>query len=146
MSCFVCGKIVTGYEHFANAGTNVPAGQANPNATCPLWDDSATRIYNEVEAARRAAGEEAKAAGPVTEADLAKLAAARPVARNPHGIVHYPPAGQVAANAAALQAHYAQLIAQERARLNLPGPGPGVMFHPGPPVAAPPPRPRHRRR
>lgn len=38
LSCFICGKVVAGYQHFANAGTN--ATFTEPGASCPLWDDT----------------------------------------------------------------------------------------------------------
>lgn len=41
---YSCGKIVTGYEHFANAGSNAPKG-SEPGAICPLWEDTGARHY-----------------------------------------------------------------------------------------------------
>lgn len=50
MSCYICGKVVTGYQHFKNAGSN--ASFTEPGATCPLWDNTAERSYKEVRRAQ----------------------------------------------------------------------------------------------
>jgi hypothetical protein len=39
-----CSKIINGYEHFANAGSNAKNG-SEAGATCPLWDDTGRRNF-----------------------------------------------------------------------------------------------------
>ncbi|GAA6060234.1 hypothetical protein JCM10212_003474 [Sporobolomyces blumeae] len=74
LSCYICKKIITGYEHFANAGSNAPKG-SDPGATCPLWDDTDRRNFEEVEAARLEAERIAREQHPgVTEEELKTLA------------------------------------------------------------------------
>ncbi|BGP57064.1 hypothetical protein JCM8202v2_004702 [Rhodotorula sphaerocarpa] len=61
LSCYVCNKVIYGYEHFKNPGTNLPAGKkVESGATCALWDDTAYRNFREVEAAREAAEAQAR--------------------------------------------------------------------------------------
>lgn len=67
-----CGKIVAGYEHFANAGSNAPKG-SEPGAVCPLWEDTGARHYEEVEAARLQAERIAREHPGITEEELSKL-------------------------------------------------------------------------
>ncbi|KAH9926626.1 uncharacterized protein BXZ73DRAFT_19576, partial [Epithele typhae] len=71
LSCYVCRKVITGYEHFNNPQGG---GRVDPKK-CPLWDASGnveTRHNDEVAAAARRAAEEYKRAHPdVDERDLA---------------------------------------------------------------------------
>lgn len=46
LSCFICGKVVSGYAHFTGAGVN--STHQEPGAACALWDDSAARTFAEV--------------------------------------------------------------------------------------------------
>ncbi|GAA5859456.1 hypothetical protein JCM8547_006832 [Rhodosporidiobolus lusitaniae] len=78
LSCYICNQIITGYQHFANAGSNAPGG-SEKGATCDLWDDTSARNFQEVEAARIKAEAEARLANPgVTDEDLKKLAMDKP--------------------------------------------------------------------
>ncbi|GAA5899738.1 hypothetical protein JCM6882_005425 [Rhodosporidiobolus microsporus] len=89
LSCYVCGVIVKGYEHFANAGSNAPNG-SEKGATCPLWEDGHEREFQEVEAARIAAEEAArKENAGVSEEHLKNLAMAKP-GPAPHVVAHLP--------------------------------------------------------
>ncbi|KAL8290442.1 hypothetical protein RQP46_002700 [Phenoliferia psychrophenolica] len=67
VSCYICSKIVKGYEHFANAGSN--ATYTEPGATCPLWDNQAERNFKEIEAARMAQAAVVAAENPAVVAD-----------------------------------------------------------------------------
>ncbi|SCV71528.1 BQ2448_3116 [Microbotryum intermedium] len=72
MSCFICGQIVRGYEHFKNAGyVNTPKGSDSASA-CLLWDDHKTRTFQEVEAARAAAAAEVLNANPNIDQEALK--------------------------------------------------------------------------
>ncbi|KAI5480033.1 zinc finger, C6HC-type protein [Pseudohyphozyma bogoriensis] len=83
VSCHVCGKIVSGYAHFANAGSNAPNG-SEPGATCPLWDDFASRQFKEIEQAKAAAvAELAKANPAVQQEDLEALKLDKPTPTRP---------------------------------------------------------------
>ncbi|GJN92531.1 hypothetical protein Rhopal_005561-T1 [Rhodotorula paludigena] len=75
-----CNKVIAGYQHFRNAGANLPPGAtAEAGSTCDLWDDTDKRNFQEVEAARLAAEAEARKANPaVGDADLAQLKMAKP--------------------------------------------------------------------
>ncbi|KAI0365836.1 hypothetical protein BV20DRAFT_1056111 [Pilatotrama ljubarskyi] len=70
LSCYVCRKLITGYEHFGNPPPYT--GEADPNK-CPLWDTSVEgRHSDEVTAAAKQAIEEYKRAHPeIDEKDLA---------------------------------------------------------------------------
>ncbi|GAA5986247.1 hypothetical protein JCM10908_006472 [Rhodotorula pacifica] len=102
LSCYICNKIIEGYQHFKNPGTNLPIGlKVDPNATCALWDDTDTRNFQEVEAARMAAEAEARrlnAELELKEDDFAKLKMDKPAAPNPK-IAHLPPPQVPAYNA-----------------------------------------------
>ncbi|KAM0790714.1 hypothetical protein ACM66B_004569 [Microbotryomycetes sp. NB124-2] len=77
LSCYICRKVIKGYDHFRNAGLN--AKNPDPTAQCNLWDDSVKRNYDEVEAARLEAGKVVAKEDPrVNEADLAKLNLPKP--------------------------------------------------------------------
>ncbi|GAA5965119.1 hypothetical protein JCM3765_004865 [Sporobolomyces pararoseus] len=89
LSCYVCSKIITGYEHFANAGSNAPNG-SEAGATCPLWDDTGRRNYEEVEAARLAAEKLAKDHPAVSQEELDRLKADAPPPP-PARLAHLPP-------------------------------------------------------
>ncbi|BGP10197.1 hypothetical protein JCM10049v2_006080 [Rhodotorula toruloides] len=106
LSCYICGKIVAGYQHFRNAGTNLPVGmQAEVGSTCDLWDSTEERNRQEVEAARMAAEIELRKRNlHIAEEDLAKLKMDDKVAATPANIAHLPPP-RVAAYEAALEAY-----------------------------------------
>ncbi|KDE09479.1 hypothetical protein MVLG_00380 [Microbotryum lychnidis-dioicae p1A1 Lamole] len=91
MSCFICGKIVSGYEHFKNAGfANAPTGP-DANATCLLWDDHKTRTFQEVEAARATAAAEVLNANPnIDKEALKKLADKAPPIDPRYPVPHLP--------------------------------------------------------
>ncbi|SCZ89197.1 BZ3500_MvSof-1268-A1-R1_Chr1-1g01022 [Microbotryum saponariae] len=91
MSCFICGKIVSGYEHFKNAGfANAPKG-SDANATCLLWDDHKTRTFQEVEAARATAAAEVLNANPnIDKEALKKLADKAPPIDPRYPVPHLP--------------------------------------------------------
>lgn len=57
LSCYVCQQIVTGYDHFMNAGPNLKGMAPDPRAKCPLWDDTQVRHDKEIEDALRVANE-----------------------------------------------------------------------------------------
>ncbi|TFY56114.1 hypothetical protein EVJ58_g7836 [Rhodofomes roseus] len=68
MSCYVCRKVILGYEHFNNPPPY--NGRKDPNK-CELWDSVEKRHSDEVTAAAKKATEEYKRAHPeVTEEDL----------------------------------------------------------------------------
>ncbi|BGP18474.1 hypothetical protein JCM10213_001211 [Rhodosporidiobolus nylandii] len=95
LSCYICKQIIKDYSHFRNAGSNAPGG-GNSKSTCDLWDDTDSRNFQEVEAARIAAEAEARKANPgVTDEDLKKLAMAKPGA--PPQIIAHMPAPRIAA-------------------------------------------------
>ncbi|GAA6012212.1 hypothetical protein JCM10207_002762 [Rhodosporidiobolus poonsookiae] len=105
LSCYICNAIISdvGYRHFKNAGSNAPGGSV-AGATCDLWDDTATRNFQEVEAARMAAEAEARKENPgVTDEDLNKLRMDQPGA--PHHLVAHLAAPRVAAYDAVLGLH-----------------------------------------
>ncbi|BGP50210.1 hypothetical protein JCM10450v2_006126 [Rhodotorula kratochvilovae] len=92
LSCYICNKVIDGYQHFKNPGSNLPVGTTvEVGSTCELWDDTGKRNFQEVEAARLAAEEAARAANPALAAgDLAKLAMDAPPP--PHvNVAHLPP-------------------------------------------------------
>ncbi|KAI0665506.1 hypothetical protein C8Q78DRAFT_986254 [Trametes maxima] len=70
LSCYVCRKLITGYDHFANPPPYT--AKTNPNK-CPLWDASVEgRHSDEVTAAAKQAVEDFKRAHPeLDEKDLA---------------------------------------------------------------------------
>ncbi|KAI0351122.1 hypothetical protein OH77DRAFT_1411714 [Trametes cingulata] len=70
LSCYVCRKLIAGYDHFGNPPPYT--GKADPNK-CPLWDTSVEgRHSDEVTAAAKRAIEEFKRAHPeIDEKDLA---------------------------------------------------------------------------
>ncbi|KAK4052367.1 hypothetical protein OIV83_002169 [Microbotryomycetes sp. JL201] len=77
LSCYICRKIISGYDHFAQAGTN--ARNPDLNSKCNLWDDSVKRNYDEVEAARiEAAKVVAKEDPRIKDVDLEKLNLPKP--------------------------------------------------------------------
>ncbi|GAA6048852.1 hypothetical protein JCM3770_003652 [Rhodotorula araucariae] len=92
LSCYICNKVIVGYQHFTNAGSNMPVGATTEaGSTCVLWDDTGKRNFEEVEAARLAAEDAARAANPaLAAADLAKLAMEAPPPP-PANIAHLPP-------------------------------------------------------
>ncbi|GAA5882864.1 hypothetical protein JCM3774_006319 [Rhodotorula dairenensis] len=87
LSCYICNKIIEGYQHFKNPGSNLPMGlKADANATCALWDDTDSRNFQEVEAARVAAEAEARrlhAEVELKDDDFANLKMAKPPAPGP---------------------------------------------------------------
>ncbi|KAI0640872.1 hypothetical protein C8Q79DRAFT_1014714 [Trametes meyenii] len=70
LSCYVCRKLITGYDHFGNPPPYT--AKTDPNK-CPLWDASVEgRHSDEVTAAAKQAVEEFKRAHPeLNEKDLA---------------------------------------------------------------------------
>ncbi|BGP26488.1 zinc finger, C6HC-type protein [Rhodotorula toruloides] len=106
LSCYICGKIIAGYQHFRNAGTNLPVGmQSEVGSTCDLWDSTEERNRQEVEAARIAAEIELRKRNlHIAEEDLAKLKMGDKVPAAPANIAHLP-APRVAAYEAALEAY-----------------------------------------
>ncbi|KIR76730.1 E3 ubiquitin-protein ligase RNF216 [Cryptococcus gattii EJB2] len=60
MSCYVCRKIITGYEHFDRQTSNCTA--ARDKGKCRLWDSEANPDEKAIRAARDAAAAEAMAA------------------------------------------------------------------------------------
>lgn len=95
-----------GYDHF-DQRPNDPNNPNAPNGKCKLHEDSEKALYEQVEAARKAAAAEVKAiAGEdqVNSEDIEKLAAAKPPTRNandPYG------------HAAMQQRYQARLLAQQ---------------------------------
>lgn len=81
--CFVCKVAIAGYQHFQGQGGAAASG--SKDAKCPLWDDTATRQYNEVEEARKAAVEELKKNqdAQVADEDLDKLNIDKPPPQDP---------------------------------------------------------------
>ncbi|GAA5969582.1 hypothetical protein JCM11641_008168 [Rhodosporidiobolus odoratus] len=95
LSCYICNQVIDGYGHFKNAGSNAPGG-GNPNSQCVLWDDSDSRNFQEVEAARLAAEAQARKENPgVTDEDLRNLAMDKPKA--PPGVIAHMAAPRIAA-------------------------------------------------
>ncbi|GAA6006084.1 hypothetical protein JCM11491_002026 [Sporobolomyces phaffii] len=89
LSCYICNQVISGYEHFANAGKNAPNG-SEAGAQCPLWDDTGLRNYAEIEAARQAAEKIARDHPGLSEEDLNRLKADAPPPP-PARIAHLPP-------------------------------------------------------
>ncbi|KAI0055178.1 hypothetical protein BV25DRAFT_284450 [Artomyces pyxidatus] len=77
MSCYVCRKIIAGYEHFDSRRPTVPPapGDAGPSSTkCPLWDVGVEqRHVDEVTEAAKKALEEYKLLHPDVEDDDIKV-------------------------------------------------------------------------
>ncbi|KAI0083599.1 hypothetical protein BDY19DRAFT_1031916 [Irpex rosettiformis] len=92
MSCYVCRKVIKGYEHFNQA----PGNSRITDATkCPLWDTNPDQRHaDEVAAAAKRAMEEMKRANPeVDEKDL-QVELPKPVAgpsKGPGHPAHQPP-------------------------------------------------------
>ncbi|GAA5897292.1 hypothetical protein JCM5296_000992 [Sporobolomyces johnsonii] len=93
LSCYICNKIIEGYQHFKNAGSN--AAWTEPGANCVLWEDSDQRVFQEVEAARIAAEKLAREHPGVSDEDLKKLAMDQPPP--PPAVVAHLPAPVVGA-------------------------------------------------
>ncbi|GAA5944602.1 E3 ubiquitin-protein ligase RNF216 [Sporobolomyces koalae] len=146
LSCYICGEIIPGYEHFRNAGTNAPRG-SKAKLHCPLWDDTDRRHFEEIEAARIEAEEVAREQAGITDAELERLkmqAPAPPPARLAHVQAPVVPAYQRRLDRAiaALPARAnpgAPVRRDEPARAALARPH--VPDPPVVPVVAPPPRP-----
>ncbi|GAA6008064.1 E3 ubiquitin-protein ligase RNF216 [Rhodotorula paludigena] len=67
-SCFVCREKITGYDHFGKTRAD--------GSSCPNFDDTDVRVYNEMEEARKRAQAELD---PAAAEDAARLAAVAPV-------------------------------------------------------------------
>ncbi|GJN94782.1 hypothetical protein Rhopal_007874-T1 [Rhodotorula paludigena] len=67
-SCFVCRERITGYDHFGKRRAD--------GSSCPNFDDTDVRVYNEMEEARKRAQAELD---PAAAEDAARLAAVAPV-------------------------------------------------------------------
>ncbi|KAI0070670.1 hypothetical protein K474DRAFT_1608247 [Panus rudis PR-1116 ss-1] len=68
MSCYICRKVIQGYEHF---NQRPPYDQARDDTKCPLWDQAEQRHAAEVAEAARKAKEALKAQQPdIDEKDL----------------------------------------------------------------------------
>ncbi|KZT66207.1 hypothetical protein DAEQUDRAFT_696012 [Daedalea quercina L-15889] len=70
LSCYVCRKVITGYEHFNNPPPY--NGRPDPNK-CQLWDSVEQRHSQEVTAAAKKAMEEYKRAHPETSEEDIKV-------------------------------------------------------------------------
>lgn len=112
MSCYICRKVVTGYNHFGNPPPNT--GQANPKK-CQLWDPVEQRHSEEVTAAAKKAVEEFKRSHPELaeedlHVDLPPPAVAGPSdAARPVAVAGAPP--NVVRNPIAAAAHYGRQLA-----------------------------------
>ncbi|KAJ3061811.1 hypothetical protein HDU98_002298 [Podochytrium sp. JEL0797] len=99
--CYVCKKVITGYDHFSTS----PNGAPQSGNTCALWDNTESRNAKEVQQAFAQAVADAKKLNPGVEekdiqVELPKEPVAPPVV--PHGLAP----GVAAAAAAALGVPY----------------------------------------
>ncbi|KAG9090822.1 hypothetical protein FS749_000263 [Ceratobasidium sp. UAMH 11750] len=91
LSCYVCRKVIKGYDHFDQTPPNAPqraAQSSSSKSKCPLWDSVDHRHADEVKRAAEAAQEEYRRLHPeIEQEDLAvDLPAAPPApAPFPHG-------------------------------------------------------------
>ncbi|GAA5953831.1 hypothetical protein JCM21900_005486 [Sporobolomyces salmonicolor] len=136
LSCYICNKIIEGYQHFKGAGSN--ATFTEPGANCVLWEDSDQRVFQEVEAARIAAEKLAREHPGVSDEDLAKLKMNQPPP--PPAIIAHLPApvvGAYQAEAGPVPRVYAPLPRRARAAAALPAAAPAARRAPYvPPVRA----------
>ncbi|KAJ7097846.1 hypothetical protein B0H15DRAFT_773241 [Mycena belliarum] len=74
LSCYICRKLITGYEHFAQQpGQPLVASSSKAGAKCPLWDAVEQRHAEEVTEAAKKALEEYKLAHPDIDEDTLKI-------------------------------------------------------------------------
>jgi len=118
LSCYVCRKIITGYEHFSRPPPYT--GPADPNK-CQLWDSVEQRHSDEVTAAAQKALEEYKRAHPeVAEEDIKVDLPPPPPPAGPSNAPIIPALGRVRPNPAYIQERLA--FARQVAWNNLPVP------------------------
>ncbi|KAF7294852.1 hypothetical protein MIND_01023100 [Mycena indigotica] len=156
MSCYVCRKLITGYEHFASMPGQPVAAGSSKSGRCPLWDTVEQRHADEVKAAADQAREAYKRDNP--DADDQDLQVDLPVAPPPlpqpqlQPMAHQPylanPFLVNLQNANALyQEQIQRLLGVHQARMPIPAfhlpPAPAFHLPPAPHVpVAPPRRPR----
>ncbi|KAJ6596999.1 hypothetical protein DFH09DRAFT_972809 [Mycena vulgaris] len=74
LSCYICRKLITGYEHFAQQpGQPAVASSSKAGAKCALWDAVEQRHAEEVTEAAKKALEEYKQAHPEIDEDNLKV-------------------------------------------------------------------------
>ncbi|KAJ7709797.1 hypothetical protein B0H17DRAFT_238676 [Mycena rosella] len=145
LSCYICRKLITGYDHFAQQpGQPAVASSSKTGAKCALWDAVEQRHAEEVTEAAKKALEEYKQAHPdINEDNLKVDLPVIPPAPPPPvpGIPAYP--GLPAMNYPQIQAQMANaqqwMLAQMQYRA-APAPPPVVLA----PAPAPAPAPRRR--
>lgn len=82
LSCYVCRKLIQGYEHFDQTPQGAP--RRGRSSKCPLWDSVDQRHADEVKEAAEAAQEEFRRLNPeLDEQDLAVDLPAAPAAPAP---------------------------------------------------------------
>ncbi|QRV85512.1 TRIAD3 [Ceratobasidium sp. AG-Ba] len=81
LSCYVCRKVIKGYDHFDQTPQGAPQRAAGSSSKCPLWDSVETRHADEVKRAAEAAQEEYRRLHPEIEQE--DIAVELPVAPPP---------------------------------------------------------------
>lgn len=129
LSCYVCRKVINGYDHFDQTPQGAPRTAAN-SSKCPLWDSVESRHADEVKRAAEAAQEEYRRLHP--ELGQEDLAVDLPVAPPPPPAPGVPGLVMPGFGPGPPQyAHFAPMLPPHHPVLPLPAPNPGAAVQQG---------------